>query len=409
MRGHDLLGLHANISSKRANTSKTISARTLLEKSASHEETSGEGYKRNYTNREWRKQVTEALYLDNMPHEAELFGHCAERPLQWIPSDKAKLPNDAATVWTCSHDKSHDAALFMATCDLRICPDCAARETARLAARYIPHAVDIAMRGGRTGLRHIVFTTPLGLTSDTPDKISKQVDHYAKLPRIALADVEALGESLGREWKTLGAIQSEEYGTEGLKLHFHVVHDGNYLPQKQLSEAWQRATNNEASVVYVRKIGNSTPEDVQNDVIETLKYSTKFWSTDKETGEVKYLPVNVMPHLLRVLKGRRRIRSWGTFYHLPKPQKDPFLCKECHSEMVRVGTDLWHLWLSHQVTHADYAALKKISFLQYKLANKSGNKAVISANSPPQWTQKDMFADVNLSNNTGHYSTEDNV
>lgn len=369
------IGYNANISS--------TPAKTLLIESETHEETTGNGYKRTYSYTEWRNNVTEALILCGMEKEAKLFGSCAETPLRWISSSKKILPENASTVWTCSHDDSHEAALFCATCDLRICPDCAARQTARLAARYIPKAIELAKVGGMYGLRHIVFTTPLDLTSDVPAKISAKADYYAKLVRKALARAARIGKKRGRRWETLGFIQAEEYGTNGLKLHFHVIHYGSYIPQDVLSKCWQHVTDDQASIVFVRKIGNGSDEEIASDVIETLKYSVKFHKTNNETGEVEYIPPNVMPHLLDVLKGRRRIRSYGVFYGLPKPDKQPFQCPECHADMQRIGVENWSLWLEFGATY-EQVKLARNATLNSKLANKSDFFKAQGNKSPPK-------------------------
>lgn len=400
------LGYLANISS--------VTAPDLLKAADTHTETDGTGYKRTDSYVGWRKEVAAALLEYGLDKEARLFYDCAEQPKRWINSKREVLPEQAATVWTCTHDDTHPAALFMATCDLRICPDCAARQTARLAARYIPKAIELSKVGGRYHLRHIVFTTPIELTSDTPEKIHKKIKELSKLPRQAMQIVEELGDSLGRDYKTLGAIQSAEFGTEGHKLHFHVIQYGSYLPQKELSEAWSQVTGGLANVVFIRAIDTSSEENTANDVIETLKYSVKFWSRD-ENGDVKYLPPNVMPHLLLSLKGLRRIKSWGCFYRLPKPEKEKFLCPECQNEMQRIGCENWHYWLEYGANAETIRAWKHDSFLQYKLANKSKFSRPDGNKPPPDYSSKDrqimqksLFTDDLMPSGSGHYSQEDN-
>jgi hypothetical protein len=360
------------------------------------------------TYRVWRSNVGEALLLYGMDKEAFQFNGCFEHPVRWIKSDTANLPAEAATVWLCGDEPNHKAALFMPTCDLRICPDCAARSTARLAARYIPKAVELASIGGRYHLRHIIFTTPIALTSDTPDNIKKLVQKYSKLPKRAMAIVQEQGDLLGRDWSTQGAIQSFEFGTEGLKLHFHVIQYGAYLPQDRLSEAWASVTNNEASVVYIRAIDSSTSESIQSDVVETLKYSVKFWSIDKKTNEYIYLEPNVMPHLLRVLKGVRRIKSWGCFYNLPKPAREKFKCEECHNAMIRIGIDGWQDWIESREAGIELVRqMRADALLHLKLANKSKKTELYKSHSPPdsdeKYRQKDLFKPVSHS----HYHYED--
>lgn len=371
-----------------------IDTQELLLASPTHETTSGDGYKRTYDYRKWRREVTAALFEYGLDKDAELFGHCAETPLQWIPANKPRLPEEAVSIWQCSHEPTHDAALFMPTCDLRICPDCAARQSARLAARYMPKMLELALSGGKYALRHIVFTTPLELTSDKPDTIRALADMYSKLPRKALQLCSDIGKEHGRDWNTLGCIQSEEFGHEGSKLHFHVIQYGAYIPQKQLSEAWATVTAGVASVVYIRKIGNGSPDEVQNDVMETLKYSVKFWSKNGKTGDVSYIEPTVMPHLLRVLKGRRRVKSWGVFYDLPEPDKKPFCCKECHADMVRLGVENWSLWIDYGATYADIKAMRDDALLNLKLANKSYFDWQKALTTGPETRQKTLFESV---------------
>lgn len=367
--------------------------------------------KRDMNYRAWRTRVgTALLEYGGFDLEAFNFNDCSERPISRMKTDTATLPADAATAWICSHDISHDAAVFMPTCDLRICPDCAARQTARLAARYIPKAIDLTKEYPHYHLRHIVFTTPIELTSDTPEKINKQVKRYSRLPKAALDIVQDLGTQYGRDWTTLGAIQSAEFGTDGLKLHFHVVQFGAYVDQSELVKAWKQVTNNESSIVFIRKIDASSPEAIQNDVVETLKYSVKFWSKNDETGETEYLEPTIMPHLLRVLKGVRRVKSWGCFYNLPKPEKKPFCCETCKHEMERVGVENWHLVQKAITDGKSYKQVKfEQSFLNLKLANKSKKAKLYESHSPPddgeKYRQKDLFKPLSHS----HYHYEDNL
>jgi hypothetical protein len=376
------LVVHANISS--------TSTKQLLLQADTHTETDSGGYKRTESYHHWRREVGAILLEYGLEKEARKFYDCAERPVRLISSKQKAIPDNAATVWVCSDNPNHDAALFMPTCSLRICPDCAARQTARFAARYIPKCVELAMQGGSYRLRHIVFTTTVDLTSDTPENIRKQVNRFAKLPKRALNRVAKIGKKLGRDWATLGCIQSYEFGTDGLKLHFHIIHYGAYIPQKELSEQWHKVTKGNASVVFIRAIDNSSAESVQNDVIETLKYSVKFWKRDSETNEVQYLPVNVMPHLLMVLKRSRRVKSWGVFYDLPEIKKEKFKCESCQSNMLRVGVDYWQTWI--EMLEAAHSLVERIdSFLHSKLANKSGFSSPDGNKPPPDKTEISGF------------------
>lgn len=362
-----------------------------------------------YNYRVWRTRVGTALLDADMEKEAFSFNSCFEHPVSLIKSSTPQLPSDAITVWLCSDNPRHDAALFMPTCDLRICPDCAARSTARLAARYTPKAAELAAAGGRYHLRHIIFTTPIDLMSDTPENIREQVIRYSKLPRQAMQIVQDDGELLGKHQKTLGAIQSFEFGENGLKLHFHVIQYGDFLPYAELSDAWEQVTDNEASIIYIKSIDASSPESIEKRVIETLKYSVKFWKIDKHTNEYTYLDPEVMPRLLRVIKGTRRVKSWGVFYSLPKPVKEKFKCEECHSDMLRIGIDGWQNWIESREAGIQLVRkMRQDALLNLKLANKSKKPKLYESHSPPdeseKWSQKDLFSHHSHS----HYHYEDN-
>ncbi|NIT56289.1 MAG: protein rep [Aliifodinibius sp.] len=354
---------------------------TLIE-SPTHENTSGAGYKRTYNYRQWRNQVVEALYLTGFDIEAEAFGKCAENPMFWQSPDK-KIPGDVETVWMCSGDLSHDCALFCATCDNRCCPDCAARQSARFISRYLPKALELGLSGGRYRIRHIVLTTPIALTSDTSDNIRKLYRKYSKLPRKALDIVAKRGKELGRSWKTLGCLQSAEFGSDGEKLHFHIVQYGDYIPQDELSKAWEQVTDGNAYVVRVYSL-KADEDSLTHAIVETLKYSTKFWKTGAN-GEVEYLPPNVIPHLMQVLKGTRRVKSWGVFYNLPEIETEDFCCPECGSNMVRMGVENLEIY-QEGIEH----------ILRFKLANKSHIGGVGGNKSPP----KNSYQGVNMDDKT---------
>lgn len=363
-----------------------------------------------YNYRVWRTRTATALLDYGLTKEAFAFNGCFEHPVSWISSKTNPLPSDAATVWMCSDNAAHDAALFMPTCDLRICPDCAARHTARLAARYIPKALELSARGGRFHLRHIVFTTPIALTSGTPKQINAKIKRYSDLPRKAMELVRTYGDLHGKSYQTEGAIQSFEFGADGLKLHFHVIQYGDYLPQKQLSEAWSLVTLNEASVVNINAIKTDENRSLESAIIETLKYSVKFWKVNTLTNEYEYLEPSVMPHLLLSLKGIRRVKSWGCFYKLPQPEKTPLCCEECSAAMVRFGVENWYLWIEQGVTKEHLDALKeRQSLLHLKLANKSKKSQLADSKDPPdlieKYRQKDLFKPLSHS----HYHYEDNL
>ena len=374
-------------------------AETFLS-SPTHEQTSGDGYARTLRYKAWRNHVATALLEAGLAKEANKFKDCSEKPVQWIPSDSKILHPDATTVWLCTgNPDEHNAAVFMPTCDCRICPDCARRQAARLAQRYIPVILDLAKNQGRSRLRHIVLTTPVSLVDDDETTLRRKISRYDRAVSKMWANLEKKG--FADQYLTDGILASWEFGTEGLKLHYHIIHYGHYIPQHLISETWSELTGHECKVVFVRAIGQTgaTEEQVKHDVIETLKYSTKFWKVD-DKGEIEYIKPELMPKLLLVLKGKRRVRSTGVFYNIPEPEPDAFCCPDCGAEMLRVGLENWHYW-------TEYHAIVDMDALRYKLANKSPPSKGEGIKSKAENVQLKLFDDSKLIPQITHYQRED--
>lgn len=337
-----------------------------------HEKTSGDGYKRTLRYKSWRKNVGEQMFFAGMEDEAQAFWSCAENPKQKISSHAPAVNSSAETAYVCTQGQGHDALLFFSTCDNRGCPDCARRQTARFAHRYVPLTLELAARKDRYRLRHIVLTTPYDLKEMSVEEGRQRIRDC----RNSITGVWKMLETKKR--KTLGSLESFEFGANGHKLHFHILHYGSYLPQVDIVNAWRKLTGGECEVVFVRAIGlpEDSEEKIKHDVIETLKYSTKFWSTDKVTGEIKYIDPSLMPKLMLILKGTRRVRSSGVFYNIPEPENEPLCCADCGHEMSRVRIKEWHLWLSKGAVYEDIKAMDRASRLKYTLANKSPPKTV---------------------------------
>ena len=306
------------------------------------------------------------------------FLQCAETPVLSTPSTTKDLPKNAATVWVCDTDNSHDAMCFLATCDGRYCPDCAHRQVARFARRYIPAVLDASQKRGANRLRHIILTTPLELTD--PD-CQQMVRNYWQ----AVGRLWKWLTSSSAKWTTEGTIEAFEFGENGHKLHFHIVHYGRYLPQKAICDGWHELTGGQAEVTYVRGIGaadDATDGEIANEVIEILKYSIKFWSKDA-AGNVKYLDPELMPHLIAALKGQRRVRSRGIFYNIKEPPRQPLCCETCGNEMLRVGVVFFPIWQATGFSPEEYKDMLDGNRLQFILANKSISEGSTGNKSPP--------------------------
>lgn len=328
----------------------------------------------NLSIRQWRNDVYEALELAGLEKIADRWLSCAENHFTRIkPSSDAKLPPNAESVWACSGNHKHDLEVYSQTCDLRICPDCASLHSARLVARYLPKCLELLhSHTGSFRFRHIVFTLPYALTD--PDIKEKYLAGFNQVDTVM---IRAMKDDHWRQKQ--GYISSAEFGESGLKLHYHVVHYGKYLPQADLSLFWSEATEGAACVVYVTGFPFAG-KTVEKSLEEVLKYATKFHKKDPVTGEVIYLPPDCMPILAKVLEKTRRVRSTGCFYNLPEPDRANHSCDTCGAEMVAIPRDYFVIFCNTGMFPQEYHASKQ-PLLQYKPADKSSQST--SGIAPP--------------------------
>lgn len=289
---------------------------------------------------DWFGEVYDALLSSDIPghaRDAQAFYHCSRNKASYRTIYKYPIADESAqSVMVCSANPQHEAKVIRETCHLRICPYCARREVARLLARYMPLIGELAGRSGSWRLRKITLTTPVNLFDDDA---SEQIQRYFDLiPKL----FDRLLSKSGKDWrKKGGALASVEFGEDGLKMHFHIVAYMPYIPQKTLSAAWKELTEGVSSVVWIGLISKASPID---DAAETLKYATKFFKVDETTGEAKFLSPNVMVRLLDVLRGLRRVRSWGRFYALPKVEHVS-TCPDCGAPLEKWHVGDWNIFV----------------------------------------------------------------
>lgn len=312
--------------------------------------------------RAWRDEVEELLDERGHSDEAERWAYCDNSPRYIINRNQVELPSSAEAVWVCSASSEHDAVLFSSSCDFRICPECAHRHTARLLSRYIP-AIEKEM-GLHPEYRLRTITLTRSIQLDEMGFREAAQDGFELIQK-------AMKEVVGENWNKNGAglLANWEVGSKGLKLHYHCVYLGNWVDQKRLSKVWQDLTDGDR-VVWVSQVKHNDG-DWQGAVSETLKYATKFYSEDKATGELIYLSPELTVLLFEVLKGTRRIRSWGSFYNIDVQNERVFCCSDCGSKMVRTRIEYFEIWRKTGFTETEWKALIGKSLLNLRTANKS--------------------------------------
>jgi hypothetical protein len=324
----------------------------------------------------WRNDVYEALEMAGMAKEASRWLSCADRFVTRLkPAPDAKLPAQSQKVYVCSANHHHEAEIYSQSCDLRICPDCARMHSARLVARYLPKCQEL-MHDHATSFRFrtIVFTTPYSLT-DT-DIREKLLCGFKQVYKV----MDSLMSTRG-PWKDKQAfLVTSEFGESGRKLHYHVIHYGIYLDQSELSRAWSQQTGGAAQVVFVRGFPYQGLT-VEQTLREVLKYATKFYSKDKVTGIVTYLPPHLMPVLAKAIEKTRRVRAYGLFYNLPEPDRSDHLCNTCEAPMLAIPLDYFVIFCNTGFLPLEWNAARHESLLNLKLADNS--HSLTSGLAPP--------------------------
>lgn len=287
----------------------------------------------------WRAHVADELQKAGMRKQAEAFDSCSDPACFFHLSSGENLPDGSIGAVVCSADPNHFAKAVLPSCHLRICPDCARRLTARLVARYMPVMLKFA-ENPRPGwrFRKIVVTTRHSLSDPViKDRVAETWLALRKLAERMLRDHHS-----GLVMADVGFLWGgPEFGSKGRRLHFHGIYYGPYLDQKALSETWQELTGDH--VVSISLIGpDGDLVALESAIQETLKYTTKFWKR-RGSGEVDYIDPALMPVLLRVLNGSRRVRAWGLFYNAAEPDA-PACCETCGASQIRLSPVEWDIW-----------------------------------------------------------------
>ena len=325
----------------------------------------------------WRADVYEALSEAGDEKTAERWLSCSDHPITKINAKPgAKLPANAEMVMVCSGDHTHDAEIVTQTCDLRICPDCARRHAARLAARYTPKMLELLHTHHRTfRFRLVTFTLPYSL--EDADIREKYLAGFDQVYRV----MDETMSVKNPDWKKeQGFVVASEFGSEGYKLHYHAIHWGQYLDQGELCRRWFTATDGAAQIVDVRALVRQG-KPIEEAVKEVFKYSVKFFSQDKETREVKCIPAHLIPALANVLNQTRRVRAYGVFFNLPEPEPEVHSCETCGQKMIGIPVSYFETYCNTGFLPKEFWLQNRQAELLLKPADKSPVKSTAS---PPE-------------------------
>ena len=94
-------------------------------------------------------------------------------------------------------------------------------------------------------------------------------------------------------------------------------------------------------------------DDIQKSVSETFKYAVKFWKQTKSGETIRVNPV-LVPVLASVLKGQKRVRTYGLLYGVPEPDDCNMHCNVCGVELLRWSAMEWDIYRMTGWTPAEY-------------------------------------------------------
>lgn len=288
----------------------------------------------------WRARVTDAYRAAGMLPEADLFESCSDPSKFFNLKPGDVVPSEAVSVVACSDNPGHLSKAICPSCQMRTCPDCAHRESARLLARYMPTMQQFLEKPHKPGwkFRKVVFTSGVSVRAGD---ISEQIEAlYAALRKVFQKALKLRNQG-AVDISDTGLLVTHEFGPNGLKLHFHGIYYGPFIPQVLLSHLWDRFTG--WRIVSIEKIGKTSRVGSLDDAVsEVVKYTTKFWKRQKD-GKVVFIEPDLIPIIHKALQGTRRVRSWGLFYDIELPDEKAY-CPDCGAALTLLSKSEWDAW-----------------------------------------------------------------
>jgi len=301
----------------------------------------------------YRELVYVELLRAGMDKDAEAYLHCSDPVNCFQPDLSGDLPLGTMGVNACSADHKHPAKTVCPTCHKRYCCDCAHQQSARLLARYTPFLKGLVRDSGDVyKLRHIVLTSPIRLID--PSCREEMHDLFNKI-RDEFWDI-----LIGKNWRDdCGVLIASDFGEDGHKLHFHMLVYSPWIDKESITDAWQQITSGLCEVNWIRLVTEDKDggHTVDSAVAEILKYATKLWKKDKD-GKVIYLDPTLVPVLAIVLKGTRRIRSYGLFNGFTVAE-EPHVCEVCAAPRIYLHPEEWYVYCETGFLPFDYDKVRR--------------------------------------------------
>lgn len=301
--------------------------------------------------------------------EADRWNDCTDPQMFYQLKKTEAMPAVGIGVVACSEDPEHFNKVICTSCDNRCCPDCASRHSAAFMARYMPILERLTAKPRRGWkMRRITLTTAISVHS--PDVKKQRQDLYKQVRRTF--------ERLLKErknpvpFKECGMLVSDEFGSKGLKLHFHILYYGPHLKKFDISDIWESESG--FPVTDIRKVGDADSDDLTLTAAaaECVKYTTKMWRHDR-FGEVTYIDPPLIPLIMKILAGSRRVRSWGLLYAAGEPEQKA-TCPKCYADIIKLAPVEWDIYVNTGFMPTEFTAVLRgdlLPSLDLKPADKS--------------------------------------
>lgn len=198
-------------------------------------------------------------------------------------------------------------------CQDRTCGTCRKKDYYRLLGKYQP----LVEQMPKNRLRLITLTLKNG-----PD--------LAERRQLLKTSISKLRRQQRYKDVFFGGIIVEEHvnkGETGWNSHAHLIIEGRYIDQKQLSADWALLTD--SPIVDIRAI---------TDPITVLRYVLKYLTKSPEIDTQEH-----RDEYNTALKGKRLVQPFGAWYGKVKVEKKPYLCDECGLSAWRIEWDLMPL------------------------------------------------------------------
>jgi len=254
---------------------------------------------------DWRALVVAGLHEAGFDKDAEAFERCGKEVLH-IACRACGEPKDVPM-----------------SCNLRICPEC----SRRFAARMADQIADVWHSIPKSGFWLLKKIT---LTVKTDGDLQKAWDEgWKAIPKLWRKHLKVCDDSGA---VLSGMVVSAEFGPKNGNVHFHVLFYGPYIPQADLSKWWYELTG--SYVVDIRR-AVQPGQNVMDAIQEAVKYPTKFYE----------LPPELLVQVHGVMKGSRRIRTYGVFYGEIRI-KPVVVCVKCGNDTWKVlaHRTAWGVW-----------------------------------------------------------------